>query len=167
MSEHLPWELGLPTKPDVDALLKAFPPETIKPGEWLVSDTEVAEVLGKNCVGNRYRTVYEAWVGRLNRDYRVIVYRKKGEGFYCPKTADVQANTESKQTHAIRTLRRQAGHVAIAKPTTELETTIQEHQLRLLHAGVRSLKKDRMNLIPNTAAEQPPQIAPPKRAKKD
>lgn len=161
--QHLPWNEGMPTKPDVDALLKAFPPEQILPGQWRVTDEQMKSAIGK-CDGNRYRTVTVAWRKRLERDHRVIVYRQETEGFYCPTPDQVLSETHPKYEHAGRVFGKQMRHVAIIKPENEQQRTAQEHQGRLLYATKRAIKKDRMNVLPPTEAAQAPRITPPSKA---
>lgn len=163
--KYFPWDSGLPTKPEVDALLKAFPPKDIASG-FAVTDEQVRKVVGERCTLIRYRTVCDRWRRLLKRDHRVILYRKKLGGFFCPQTNEVQATTEAAQTHAIRTLRKQATDVALAKPTNEIENSVQQHQLRLLHARAHDLKKDRMNRLPPTVVTEQPKIEPPKAQKR-
>lgn len=157
---YKPWNDGLPTKPEVDALLKAFPPESIKPGEWRATDAEIKAHLGR-CDGNRYATVYRAWVGRLARDYAVTLVREKETGFYCPTPEQDFANTHPTLESAGRKIRRQKARVARVKPENELQRGVQEHQGRLLHASERELRKARLNVLPSTAAPEIPKIAPP------
>lgn len=157
---YKPWNEGLPTKPEVDALLKAFPPETIKPGEWRKSDDEIKAHIGR-CDGHRYGTVYRAWRGRLARDHGVTVWREKEIGFYCPTPEQVFAETHPTLESAGRKVGRQLRHVSLVKPQNDLERGVQEHQGRLLHATKRDLRKARLNVLPSTAAPELPKIAPP------
>jgi hypothetical protein len=161
--KHFPWNDGLPTKPDVDSLLKTFPPETIIPGQWRVTDAEVKAAIGKSD-GNRYRTVCSAWRKRLERDHRVIVYRQDTIGFFCPTPEEVFAQTHPAYEHAGRTFGKQMRHVASVKPENEQQRITQEHQGRLLYNSKRALKKDRMNVLPATEAPVTPRISPPKKA---
>lgn len=163
--KHMPWNEGLPTKPDVDALLKAFPPEAIKPGEWRVTDAEMKAVIGR-CDGARYRTVYSAWRKRLKRDHRVIVHREETVGFYCPTWKQVGATVHPAYEHMGRTARGRMTEVQIAQPSTEEERAEQQHYARLLHTTNRVLKKDRMNVLPPTESIGQPQISPPKSVEK-
>lgn len=162
--KHLPWAEGLPTKPDVDALLRAYPPESIKPGEWRETDEAIKSHIG-NPLGTRYRTVYGVWLRRLQRDHAVILYREKESGFYCPTPDEVFANTHPALESAGRRIGKQLRGVAIVKPENELQRGVQEHQGRLLHATKRDLKKARMNVLPSTETPASPRIMPPSEAK--
>jgi hypothetical protein len=161
--KHMPWNEGMPTKPDVDSLLKAFPPETIKPGEWRASDAEIKPHIGK-CDGRRYTTVTLAWRKRLERDHRVILFRQESVGYFCPTPDEVFAATHPTYEHVGRSIGKQMKHVAIVKPENDTQRMTQEHQGRLLYASKRSIKKDRMNVLPSTEAPKQPQIAPPAKA---
>lgn len=155
---------GMPTRPDVDALLKAFPPETIKSGEWSVTDEQMFSVLGASTAADyeRYIRISLVWRRRLERDHRVVVYRQNDAGFYAPTPDQIFGRTESSQTHALRTIRKQKRGVALAKPTDARGAEIQLHRLRLLDNSSRALRQDREALqLPATTAAQPPQIVPP------
>lgn len=160
--QHLPWLDGLSTKPEVDELLKHYPPETIEPGKFEVSDAELMAII-KPSSPTRYRTVCDAWIRRLKRDHRVILYRVKTTGFYCPPAAHVFARTHGAIRHAGRSIGSQLRHVAIAKPENEQEKITQDHQGRLLHAQKRDLRKARMNILPPTASPEQPKIGPPEK----
>lgn len=164
-SKHLPWNEGLATKPDVDALMKAFPPEKIEAGVFRVTDEEVRAVIGR-ATGSRYRTVYAAWIKRLKRDHRVLLYREQMKGFFCPTPEQVFSMTHPTYEHVGRSINKQLTSVGIVKPENDQQRTVQEHQGRLLHATKRELRKDRMNLLPDTSIDQAPRIEPPKKASK-
>jgi hypothetical protein len=161
--EYLGWRDGLPTKPDVDALLKQWPPDTIKPGEWTATDEQLVELLGSNVErrSNRYRTITEAWRRRLLRDHQVVVYRNKERGFYCPTAAQIYAQTHPAFTMCSHKLHKQLKHVSVSKPESELEKITQEHQGKLLYTSRRELRKTRMNLLPDTATKNQPKLSPP------
>ena len=154
-----PWNDGLPTRPEVDALLKQWPPETIQPG-WEVTDAQVREVVGE-CGAIRYRTIYAAWTRRLRRDHNVIVDRVKERGFRCLTPDEVYGKTHGTLRHAGRAIRNQLKDVSRTKPENELQKTTQEHQGRLLYAQHRELKKARTNALPFVKPAESPRIAPP------
>jgi hypothetical protein len=158
------WELGLATRPDTDALLKAFPPETILAGEWQITDEQFIEVVGESCAdvrAQRFYTVYDAWIGRLEREHRIVVKRRESTGFYSPATSEVLLDTGRTQTRAIRALTKHVKRLAITKTTTDAEQARKEHHLRLLQASAQALRKDRAIVLPSTAVEQPPMRLPP------
>jgi len=155
-----PWQTGQSTKPEVDALLKHWAPDTIKPGEWIVTDDEVKAIAKPNSA-TRYKTVTQAWRSRLIRDHGVIVLRETSQGFYCPTAEQVFALTHPTLEHAGRKIGKQLRRVSNARPQNEIETATQDHHGKLLYIQKRELKKARMNLIPNTAAPESVRISPP------
>jgi hypothetical protein len=159
--KYMPWHEGVPTKPEVDALLKAFPPESIKPGEWRVTDDEVRSHIGR-CDQRRFYVVTKAWRNRMERDH--AVYVKDGEGFYCPANDEVLSDSHPALHRARRVVRKQRKRVSNVRPDGDQQRAQQEHVGRLLYASERSLKKDCMNVLPSTAAPKQPQIAPPAKA---
>lgn len=163
MSEgkHLPWLEGQPTKPDVDALLRAFPPETLVPGVR-IEDEAVSAVIGKSDA-TRYRTVYTVWVRRLERDHGVVLMREKTVGFYVANAAQVLADTHPTLEHIGRSARKQMRKLAVIKPAEGIETDTRDHHGRLLGVVRRESKKARMNILPPTASPQTPVIGPPKK----
>lgn len=163
---HLPWNEGLPTKPDIDALLKAFPPETIAPGRWRVTDDEIRTLIGM-CEGNRFRTVTVAWRKRLLNDHRVIVFRQDNTGFFCPTPDEVFGRTHPTLEQAGRKLGRHLKRVVSVRPENDIQTITQEHQGKLLYATRRDLKKARMNSLPSTEAPEPVRISPPDNSRKN
>jgi hypothetical protein len=163
--QHMPWREGLPTKPDVDALLAAFPPDTIKPGEWRKTDAEISAVI-PSAEGVRLKTITNTWRKRLMRDYNVNMFRQESVGFFCPTPDEVFAKTHPTYEHVGRSIGKQMRHVAIVKPENEGQRVTQEHQGRLLYATKRVLRKDRMNVLPSTATAEQPKIEPPKQANK-
>lgn len=160
--KHYPWNEGQPTKPDVDALLKSFPPETMTPG-WRATDAEIKAIIGNT---HRYRTVYSAWIRRLQRDHQVNVYRQLTTGFYVPTADQVFARTHPTLQHIGRSAKKQVRSIAIVKPENDSHRALQDHQGRLLHNIGREAKKARMNLLPGTVQQPLPQIATPEQRKK-
>lgn len=122
---YFPWNEGAPTKPDVDALLAAFPPESIKPGQWKATDDEIRAVIGR-ADGTRYRTVYSTWIRRLARDHAINVYREKEIGFYCPTPEQVFSTTHPTLESARRKVGRQLRSVNIVKAENDLQRSTQE-----------------------------------------
>jgi hypothetical protein len=156
---HFPWLDGMPTRPDVDALLAAFPPDTLIPGAR-ISDEQFLAVVGK-CDGTRYRTVYSAWVRRLEADHRIVMKREKSVGFFVPTVAQVLADTHPTLEHIGRAAKKQIRKLAVIKPSTSIEAETRDHHGRLLGAMRREAKKARMNILPPTAAPSSPKISPP------
>lgn len=78
---HYPWDEGMPTKPDVDLLLKAYP--ELEPGDKIPYE-EVEEKLGISRIDRRSRfvTVTNAWRKRLLEDSGIVIECSAGVGFY-------------------------------------------------------------------------------------
>lgn len=150
---------GMSTKPDVDALLKAFPPESIKPGEFSVTDAQVQAVIG---LTRRNRNITNAWIKRLFRDHNIHMYRQKMVGFFCPTPEEVYAKTHPTYEHVSRAISKQMRHVAAVKPQNDFQRVTQEHQHRVMYVTKSVLRKDRMNILPPSAVTEVPKIAPPK-----
>lgn len=158
--QYYPWNEGQPTKPDVDALMKAFPPESLAIGRR-IADSEILAVLGTNDAA-RYRTVYSAWIRRLQRDHGINLFREKEEGFFVPSAAEVCARTYPALQHIGRTAKKQMRNLGAAKPETDDERRVIDHQGRLLHQISRESKKARINVLPPSGIAPAPQITPPK-----
>ncbi|MBK8916341.1 MAG: hypothetical protein IPM64_17390 [Phycisphaerales bacterium] len=159
--KHLPWAEGLPTRPDVDALLATFPPDTLKIGDR-ITDEQVFAVIGK-CDRTRFRTVYSAWIRRLEADHRIVVKREKSVGFFVPTVAEVLGDTHPTLEHIGRSARKQIRKLAVIKPAEGIEADTRDHHGRLLGAMRREAKKARMNILPPSASPVAPQIKPPKK----
>lgn len=161
-TKHFPWNEGQPTKPDVDALLKAFPPSELIAGARIAED-DVRSVISAP-TENRFRTVYTAWINRLEREHNVILWKERNRGgFVVPKFGDVSDRTHPTILKAGRTFKKQIGQLALTKAETDAQRTTQEHQGRLLSALHRETKKARLNVLPSALAPEHPKITPPKK----
>ena len=156
---------GQPTKPEIEELLTAFPPDTMTVG-WEATDEEIAAVLELDPLSHRFRTVCNAWRRALERDHRLQPKRRKNTGYYRPTSTEVLQDTKGVLRHSEHSLRKQGRHVSIIKPVSELETSQQQHQLRLTGARILDLRKARMNILPSTVASAVPKLEPPAAAKK-
>lgn len=157
--QHLPWADGMPTRPDVDALLAAFPPATLLPGVKLTDD-QLLLVIGK-CTRTRFRTVYAAWIRRLQADHRIVMKREREAGFFVPTAAQVLSDTHPTLQHIGRSAKKQIQRLAVIKPENRIEADTRDHHGRLLGVIRREAKKARANLIPDTTVTAAPQITPP------
>lgn len=164
MSEekHYPWKEGQPTRPDVDALLKAFPPETLVPG-WRATDEALKAVIPQGDA-TRYHTVCEAWRKRLMQERNINVFRERNVGYYVPTPEEVFAKTPPTLQHISRTAKKQMRRVAVAPVKTDLQRSVQDHQGRLLHSLQREAKKAKANVLPSTTVVAPPSLEPPRKS---
>jgi hypothetical protein len=62
---------GVPTKPDVDKLIDAYPAENMTQGTIIGYD-EIAEVIGKTSI-SRFRTITNAWRKQLFQGYGIVL----------------------------------------------------------------------------------------------
>lgn len=156
--QHMPWQDGLPTAPDVTMMQKRWP--ELKVGDR-VEYAEVAGLIGVDVDSNRFKSVTHAWRKREEEAGRVIEC-DPGEAFYVASCDQVSAKTHSVLQFAGRKFKRHRRHLSVQRPETETQRVTVEHQARLMHALEKDTKKARMNVLPSTAAPEQPRIAPPK-----
>ena len=157
-----PWNEGLPTKPDVDLLLKTWPDPKV--GDRFEYES-VESLLKQNRDSARFKTVTNKWRDRL-RENGFTVECEAGKAFYVATSGQVSAATYGVLRGVGRKARRHRIKLSIAKPVDDSERSVIEHQARLMNGIERDSKKARMNLLPSTAAPAMPQIAPPKAKEK-
>ena len=157
--KHYPWNEGSPTKPDVDALMKAFPVETLTVGRR-ITDEEVRAATGIG-TGIRYRTVYAAWVRRLQKDHAINLFRENTIGFFVPTADEVTARTHPALQHMGRTAKKQIRNLAAARVENDQQRVTVDHQGRLLNNIARETKKARMNVLAPSPIQEPVKLTPP------
>jgi len=157
-SQHYPWQEGMPTKPDVDLLLGAFP--SLNEGDQFRYD-DIAELLGLSLPDDhrRFRTITDAWRARLS-EQGVIVECIRGEAFYVADARAVTALTHGVIKRTGRLCRRQRQKLNAVRPRDDQERNTILHHGRLLHEIERHSKSARATLLPSTAV--PPAVAAPK-----
>lgn len=156
---YLPFNEGLPTKPDVDLLLQTWPKPSI--GDRFEYET-VAKLLGVPATSVRFRTVTNNWRNRM-RELGFVIECEAGAAFYVATAEQISAATYGTLRTIGRKARKHRTKLAVAKIETESMRATIEHQSRLMLAVEKDTKKHRMNLLPPTVAPQAPQIAPPKK----
>lgn len=167
-SDYFPFNEGMPTGPDVELLVKAYP--DLRPGDKIARD-DVYALLGLDPTQSRgqsrMRSVMEAFKHRIKREKQhVILYDRDDACFHVATPADVIKRTGSVLDGIRRKARRQRNNFnAVAAQASDSERPVIEHQARLFHAIERDSRKAGMNLLPSTAAPATPQIAPPDRVK--
>lgn len=152
-----PWKTGLPTKPDVDLIMKRWP--DLKPGDR-ISYEEIEDCIGlsKNKNPTRFTTITESWKKRMEKEKDTPIFCERNVGFFAAKAKDGLSKTPGilisvgKKVHGHRKI------LAMLAPETDQDRSEIEHQGRLLHEAERSLRKTKMNILPNTKTEQIPQI---------
>lgn len=156
-----PWTEGQSTQPEIDALMRAYPPESIVPGVFSVTDSDVSEIIGNQLDSARYNRIHLRWRKRLKKEHGKVVWRVDTIGFRAPTAAEVYSATHPRLASAGRIVSDQLLEVSVSPPTNQIEGATQEHLNKLLYVQRRELKKARMNLLPPTAAPLTPTIKPP------
>jgi nucleotidyltransferase/DNA polymerase involved in DNA repair len=154
-----PWKIGSPIKPDVDSLMKAYPPESIQVG-WLATDEELRSHIGA-CGAQRFYRICDGFVRRMLREHQIVIFRRATVGLFRPSHEEIFARTHPTYEHAGRALRKHMRNVASAQPTDDLGRAVQDHHGKLLYASTREMRKARMNALPSTKMESRPQLPPP------
>lgn len=154
---YLSWRDGLPTKPDVDMLLKAFP--ELKEGDQIPYE-EVSAILGVDKGSNRFRTVTNRWRDRLVES-GVVVYCDTGRAFYVATADQVSGQTYSTLKFIGRKAKGHRRKLSATRPKDDVQRSIIEHQGRLMLAVEKDSKKARMNLLPSTKVAETPKTLPP------
>lgn len=158
--KHLPFDEGLPTKPDVDLLMQTWP--ELKVGDQIAYST-IEKLIGNPQESRRFRTITNAWRRRWS-ERNVVIECMTNRAFYVASAAQITATTYDVLRGIGRKAHRQRRKLAAAKPENDLQRLTVEHQGRLMLAVERDAKKARMNALPNTAAPTPIS-APPSAAK--
>ncbi len=156
---HYPWDEGLPTKPDVDLLLRTWP--TPEVGNRYEYDT-VERLLGVKFRSPRFKTITTQWRKRL-LESGIVVECETAKAFYVASTREISAATYGTLKSIGRKARKHRIKLSTTKPVDETERGIVEHQGRLMLNVERDARKSRMSLVPPTAAANVPQIGPPKK----
>jgi hypothetical protein len=151
-----PWE-GMPTKPDVDALIREWP-DLDKGDKIPYGDVEA-------CTGiehgpGRWSTVTNAWRSRMLNDKELVIKcDRANRAFFVATAGDISSATYGVLRGIGRKARRQRKELAIAKPQNDAEREDILHKARLMSAVEREAKKARMNVFPSTQSEDVPRIA--------
>jgi hypothetical protein len=158
--QHLPWQDGLPTSPDVTMIQKQWP--ELKVGDRIAYE-EIADLVGIKIRSNRFKSVTDAWRKRELEAGKVIEC-EIGAAFYVASCEQVSAKTYVVLKTIGRKAKRHRRHLSVQRPENDLQRSTVEHQARLMQSVEKDARKARMNLLPSTAVQQPPRIEPPKNA---
>lgn len=155
---HYPWNEGMPTKPDVDTLLRAWPDPQV--GDLFLY-SEIEQVLGVSRASNagRFKTITNAWRKRL-LEKGAVVECQNSESFYVASADQVASGTHGTLKSIGRKARKHRRKLCTVKTETNEQRNILAHQGRLLHEVERHSKKSRVNLLPSTAVRESPRITP-------
>ena len=151
------WQTGMPTKPDVDALMKQWPDPKV--GDFF-SYEDVAGLIGSGWKTPRFKSVTYAWRSRW-QEQGVILECLVGEGFYVASADQISARTYDEISGIGRKARRHRKRLASVMVETEIQRTVIDHQGRLMMAIEEHAKKQRMNVLPSTASKPMPTALPP------
>ena len=152
------WDEGRPTKPDVDALVAAYPDLAI--GD-LINYEHVAEVIGAQPKTSRFRTVTNTWRKRM-QERGIVIECRTGEAFYVASADQVAAQTYDVIVGIGAKARRHRRKLASVPTENESQSATVNHQGLLMKRIEDDAKKHRMNVLPSTEVQQAPRIAPPK-----
>lgn len=160
--KHFSFMDGMPTKPDVDAILKKYP--DMEPG-WRINRDQLPAVVGQEYASSRWKSIFIALQSRLRREKSfVLMYDRSTRQYFIARAADAIGRTSD----VFKSVGRKLGShrknlVATIGTATEAERPVVEHQSRLAHILEREVKKQNMNLIPQVkVVDSPVQIQPPK-----
>lgn len=156
--QHLPFNEGLPTRPDVDLLLKTWPEPKV--GDRFPYEV-IEQLLNLDRRDNRFRTVTTNWRKRMHESMGVVVEAEAGNAFYVASADQITARTHSVLRFVGHKARRHRRKLASAKVENDQQRATVEHQARIMLAVEKDAKKSRMNLLPpSTAAVALPQMVP-------
>ena len=148
---------GLPTRPDVDALLKAWP--ELKAGDR-IPYADVEGLLKHAYTAARFRTVTAKWRHKLRRT-GVVVECEPGHTFYVASTEQVCAATDGVFKFIRRKAVRHHVKLRVSKPINDAQRIVLEHNMRLTNNVMLASKKARTELLPGPGNMTPVQITPP------
>jgi hypothetical protein len=148
--KHYSFKEGMPTKPDVDLLLKTFP--DIKAGDKFAYEA-VGKLIGNDWNTSRFKSVTNSWRGRLS-EKGVILECMPGDCFYAATADQVSSQTYSVLESIGRKSRKHRKKLVSVKTETDSQRELIVHQGRLMHELERYAKKHRMNVLPNTSVQQ-------------
>jgi hypothetical protein len=157
--KHYPWDEGLPTKPDVDLLLKTWPDPKV--GDRFEYEA-IESLLRQSRTTARFKTVTNRWRARL-LERGLTVECEPGKAFYVATTDQISAATYTVLKGISRKSRRHRRKLSVAKPVDDAQRSVIEHQARLMNNIERDSRKASMNLLPSTAAPVVPKIEPPRK----
>ncbi|MCP4342930.1 MAG: hypothetical protein GY799_29615 [Desulfobulbaceae bacterium] len=149
---------GMPTKPDVDLLLKTWPdPQIGDKFEYL----SVEDLIGVNrqSNSNRFRSITNSWRKRL-LEKGVVVECVANEYFYVASADQVSSATYGTLQSIGKKARKHRRKLSVIKTDTDEQRNIITHQGRLLHEVERQAKNSRTNILPDTANKEMPRAIP-------
>ena len=156
--KFLQWDEGLPTKPDVDLLLRTWPEPKV--GDRYEYES-VAALLRIDITSARFKTVTNVWRRRLLESGFVVECEPK-KAFFVAHADEITARTYSTIDGIRRKAKKHRSKLAVAKIENETQRTTVEHQALLMLAIEKDARKHKANILPTTKPSDMPQISPPK-----
>jgi hypothetical protein len=150
------WDEGRPTKPDVDALMMAYP--DLATGD-LLDYEQVASIIGSDPKSSRFRTVTTVWRKRM-QDKGVILECRKSEAFYVATADEVAALTYGVINGMGAKARRHRRKLARVPTDTEDQRSTVNHQGLLMRRIEDDAKRHRMNVLPSTEVQPAVRVDP-------
>lgn len=123
------WETGMPTKPDVDLLLKKWP--DVKIGDEFLY-TEIAESIGTTVRSSRFDSVVKVWKKRI-REKGIVIHTRKNISYFAASAAQVCSATYGVIERSTRAYRRQRMNLSAVAAETDEERSIKNHHGLLMH----------------------------------
>jgi len=163
MDKHYSFRDGLPTKPDVDLILKTWPNLSI--GDR-ISYEEMETCLGIKWKSARFDSVTDRWRRRMV-DEGFIIDREKGIGFYVLPPKNIQENTYGLLKHVGKSARKQRRAVLTIRTHEGVDDVTMartDHHARLLSEIERSVTESKKTILPSLRKEAV-MIAPPEQKK--
>jgi len=152
------WDTGMPTKPDVDVLLKYW--DQLKVGDIIPYD-EVGVLIGCTWRTERFKTVTTTWRARL-MEKGIVIECRPGKAFYVASPDDISAKTYDELLHIGRKAGRHRKKLATVVIENEVQRITLMHQGNLMRNLEREAKKARTNVLPSpTQGHQPPSVPLP------
>lgn len=152
---------GMPTGPDVDALMRAVDP---KPGETYLHD-DLAAIIGVDRHDqkgeHRYRTVVNAWRKRLFREKGVDFRVEKQVGYYVLQDHERVSEGIKDWKSSTRRLKKAGNRIGLANTENldETQRAQKQHAERLILAQVQAAEDGRRQVA--SAGKVTPLPRPP------
>jgi hypothetical protein len=167
MSEnYLAFSDGLPTKPDVDLLLKKWPQPKV--GDTFGYD-EIAAELGIAPRSRRFWTVVRRWRERCRDELSAPIHvDSESQFFFVPNIDQSNARTYVVIRSVQRKARRQRSELRTfigKQELNDMQRSMLEHNMTRMAIIEREAKKQKMNALPATAVQEPPKLSPPRQRK--
>lgn len=134
---------GIPTGPEVQMLMRAFP--DLKQGDFIAYE-QIAAVVKESYGENRFKTVLSAW-RRALQDQGLVTACVPGKGVQVATDSEVNAMAYTGVRSARRKVNRTARKLSVIRPTDERAQAETHHARQLLAHVARSMKGAEKQLL--------------------